>query len=324
VKPEECDRLEAACQATARRYPGLQRRQGESSAESAESIKEELSGFLSAVWQDRERTRDAAEEGLQPLLLLFDVALLHVCDMSVFGLKNIDHPRRVIWPDLPLPDRPSPNAVFYVLASNLAQSMQAFRLLIVHGFESQARAAFRSVVEIIDLMIMVLASEASYREFIKSFEDAGDAYRHWKRHLSPAVVRASLAKLEAAEPINVPVDMTPDEIRKDTYAWLSRFVHIDFAAHVIAAHPADWEGKSQRLAMLGSVGEMSKATLAHGLMYLWISLLRLENLLWEKHGWSRLRGGRSREWFRYRSRVLDSLFRSYLPTFWEENPPMDS
>ncbi|MCT7377397.1 hypothetical protein [Chelativorans salis] len=324
MRPEEYDRLEAACQATAKRYPGLQRRQNESSAESAESIKEELSDFLGAVWEDRKRSRDAAEERLQPLLLLFDIALLHVCDMSVFGLKNTDHPRRVIWPDLLLPDRPSPNAVFYVLASNLAQSMQAFRLLVAHGFESQARAAFRGVVEIVDLMITVVANEATYREFIKSFEDAGDAYRHWKRHLSPAVVRASLAKLETAEPINIPVDMTPDEIRKDTYAWLSRFVHIDFAAHIVAAHPPGWDGKSQRTAMLGNVGEMSKATLAHGLMYLWISLLRLENLLLEKHGWGRFRGHRSRHWFRYRSRALDSLFRSYLPTFWEENLPADS
>ena len=71
------------------------------------------------------------------------------------------------------------------------------------------------------------------------------------------------------------------------------------------------------LAMLGNVGEMSKATLAHALVYLWISLLRLERLLFEKHSWGRFRAGRSRKWFQYRFRVLDSLFLSYLPTYWE-------
>ncbi len=52
---------------------------------------------------------------------------------------------------------------------------------------------------------------------------------------------------------------------------------------MVAAHQANLDGNSARLAMLGIVGEMSKATLAHSLVYLWMSLLRLENLLLEKH-----------------------------------------
>ncbi|WP_435302948.1 hypothetical protein [Mesorhizobium australicum] len=34
------------------------------------------------------------------------------------------------------------------------------------------------------------------------------------------------------------------------------------------------------------------------------------------------RGNRNRAWFRYRARMLDKLFLAYLPTFWEENPPL--
>ncbi|WP_258598704.1 hypothetical protein [Mesorhizobium sp. AR07] len=199
--------------------------------------------------------------------------------------------------------------------------MQAFRLLILHGFESQSRAAFRGVVEIVDLMIMVLADEDTYRAYVKSFEDGKASYQHWKKHLSPAVIRASLSKLEADDRIALPIDMTSEDLRKDNYAWLSRFVHVDYAAHVVAAHPSHPDGRWQRLAMLGNVGEISKATFAHSLVYLWISMLRLEKLLFEKHGWDRLRGDRSRDWFRYRARALDELFRAYLPTFWEEHPP---
>jgi hypothetical protein len=281
LKSKEKQLLRAACQSTATSHPELQRSQGESPGESATSIEKEIASFLGAVWKDREGVYKSAERSLQPLMLLYDVALLHVCDMSYFGLLNADHRRRLIWHDLPPPARPRPNAIFYVLASNLAQTMQAFRLLILHGFESQARATFRNVVEIADLMIMVLASEVTYRAYITSFEDRKASYQHWKRQLSPAVIRAALAALELADPITIPIDITPEEIRKDTYAWLSRFIHVDYVPHIVAAHPSDPDGRAQRLAMLGDVGEISKATLAHALVYLWISLLRLENLLWE-------------------------------------------
>ena len=317
MRPEEYQLLQAACQATATTHPELQLSQGEASNVSAKSIEKEISGFLGAVRKDRDSVYKSAEKTLQPLMFLYDLALLQACDMSYFGFKNSDHRRRIIWPDLPLPKRPSPNAVFYVLASNLAQSMQAFQLLILHGFESQARGAFRSVVEIVDLMITVLASEGTYREYIKSYEDPKTSYQHWKNHLSPSVIRNFISKLEADDPIAIPIDMTPTEIRKDTYSWLSKFVHVDFVAHVVAAHPSHSDETFGKLAMLGTVGEMSKATLAHSLAYLWISLLRLERLLFEKHRWGRLRGERSRKWFQYRFRVLDNVFLSYLPTYWD-------
>jgi len=319
LRSEKYELLAAACRATATGHPELQRSQGESSNDSAKSIEKEVSGFLGAVLKDRECVYNSAEKALQPLMFLYDLSLLQACDMSNFGLKNADHRRRVIWPDSPLSNRPSPNAIFYVLTSNLAQAMQAFRLLLLHGFESQARGTFRSVVEIADLMIMVLAGEATYGEYIKSFEDPKASYQHWKRHLSPSVIRASLSKLEVDNPIAIPIDMTSDEIRKDTYSWLSKFIHVDFVAHIVAAHPSDSDGGFARLAMLGNVGEMSKATLAHALVYLWISLLRIEHLLWEKHRWGNFRGERSRKWFQYRCRAVDNLFLSYLPPFWEKD-----
>lgn len=323
MRQKERDQLEAMCRTIASTHPYFQDRLQETTAEGAKSIEEELSDFLGAVWSDRQKTFESTEGKLQPLLLLFDLALLQVCDMSIFGLNNQDHRRRIIWKDLPLSRPPNPNAVFYILASNFAQSMQAFRLLMLHGFESQARSTFRSVVEIVDLMIVILASETTYLEYIKSFEDAGASSQHWRKHLSPRVVRALLSKIDATAPISIPVDMTPDEIRRDTYAWLSSFVHINFVAHIVSAHPPDWEGNSAPLAMLGTVGEMSEATLAHALMYLWISLERLDELLWDKHGWRHFRRSRSRDRFRYRSLVLSALFHSVLPTFWDQRRSPD-
>lgn len=319
MKADGRKRLNTACRATAAANPELQQHQGELPEESARSIESEMTGFLGAVLRDREHVHRSAEDALQPLMLLFDVALLQVCDMSHFSFQHAEGRARFVWPGVELPRRPRPNDVFYVLTSNLAHAMQAFRLLILRGFESQARAAFRGVVEIADLMIMVLADEEIYRAYVTSFEDGKASYQHWKKHLSPAVIRSGLSRLETSDPVSLSIDMTPEEIRRDTYAWLSRFVHVDYAVHVVAAHPSSPDGQWQRLAMLGNVGEISRATLAHSLIYLWISLLRLEKLLFEKHGWGRLRGDRNRSWFRYRARALDELFVAYLPTFWEEN-----
>jgi hypothetical protein len=318
LRPEEHRMLQDACRAAAEADPQLQRDLGETSNLSANSIETELSGFLGAVRKDRQRISKSAEAKLQPRMFLYDLALLQICDMSYVGLRNSDHRSKIIWPDLSLPKRPPPNAVFYVLASNLAQSMQAFQLLILHGFESQARAAFRGVVEIADLMIAVLARESTYLEYTKSFEDPKVSYKHWRTHLSPSVVREFVLALEVDDPITIPIDMTPLEIRRDNYSWLSKFVHVDYAAHVVAAHPPDEGDTFGKLAMLGNVGDMSKATLAHALVYLWITLLRIEHLLFEKHSWGRFRGERSRKWFHYRFRVVDNAFLSYLPTYWEQ------
>ncbi|WP_292178708.1 hypothetical protein [Mesorhizobium sp.] len=171
MKAEEQERLRAACRATAAGHPALQRGQGVIAEECARSIENEIGGFLGAVIEDREKVYRSAEKALQPLMLLFDVALLQVCDMSHFGFQHAGGRAKIIWPGVLLPKRPRPNDVFYILTSNLAHAMQAFRLLILYGFESQARAAFRGVVEIVDLMIVVLADEATYRAYITSFED---------------------------------------------------------------------------------------------------------------------------------------------------------
>ena len=196
--------LAEACASAARDVPKLQRSLREKPEESAASITKEIKDFLGAVRDDRKAVQAGAEKTLHPLMLLFDVALLQVCDLSLFGLQNIDHPRKVVWPNEVFPARPRPNAVFYILTANIAHSMQAYRMLVLQGFESQARATFRSVVEVFDLMLVVLASPDKYREYITSFEDPKDAYRHWKRCLSPAKIRDVLDNLEIADPVSLP------------------------------------------------------------------------------------------------------------------------
>lgn len=320
--PAEQKRLREACAAIATNDPALQRKRRETPADSAASIEKELSGFLNDVLIDRGRLVEKGQASLQPLLLLYDLALLQVCDLSYFALKSADHSRRIVWPGEVLKRRPRANFAFYVLSSNLAQSMQAFRLLLLSGFESQSRAMFRSVVETVDLLLVVLDDVTVFKDYVTSFQTEEEFYRHWKKRLSPKVMRDALTRMEANDPITLPINETSDEIRESAYAWLSRFVHVDYVAHVVGAHPTGSDGTVAALAMLGDVGEMSKATLANSLIYLWLSLLRLERLLWKKHGWNTFRGQRSRSWTAYRFRALDEAYRSYLPMFWEDTPPV--
>ncbi|OWK26353.1 hypothetical protein AJ87_03530 [Rhizobium yanglingense] len=136
--------------------------------------------------------------------------------------------------------------MLYVLTSNLAHAMQAFRLLILHGFESQARTAFRGVVEITDLMIMVLADEATYRAYVTSFEDSKASYQHWKKHLSPSVVRASLSKFEADDRITLPIDMTATRYARATMR--------GYRGSFMSTMPFMWWRRIRRIRMVNGNG----------------------------------------------------------------------
>jgi hypothetical protein len=115
VRIEDYQLLLAACQETARNQPQLQRLQRESAEQSATGIDREIESFLGAVLQAREHTHEVAAQTMQPLLMVFDLGLLQVCDLSHFAWQNRDSRVRLIWPGIALPSRPHPTRVFYLL-----------------------------------------------------------------------------------------------------------------------------------------------------------------------------------------------------------------
>ncbi len=100
------------------------------------------------------------------------------------------------------------------------------------------------------------------------------------------------------------------EVRDDTYQWFSLFTHVNMVAHLVSAYPPKL-GKETlgAISMLGTVEEMSRATLSRALLYLWLFFIHFDQLLWERHGWARFRGWRWRGRYQYRSQVLNSRFR---------------
>lgn len=310
MRSEDYRLLLAACEQTARDQPRLQRAQGETAETSAGSIDGEIEGFLGEIFRDRQRTSNAANEAMQPLLMVYDLALLQICDLAHFAWRNHDSRTKLIWPSTPLSARPRPSDIFYLLVSNLAQLLQSVRLLLLNGFESQGRAVFRSFVELADLTVAVVADEAVYRDYITVYDDPDQEYRHWRKHLSPNVMRKRLIRLDVELGMGAITAIPASEVREDTYQWFSLFSHVNMVAHIVSAYPSRvGEETGSPLAMLGQAGEMSRATFARALLYIWLFFIHFDRLLWERHRWGRFRGQRWRGWYRYRGRTFDCLFR---------------
>ena len=313
-------KLHAATAEIAIREPELQRSLREPWQDSALSIQKEVESALGAIMSDRIDTAKGSESKLDPLLMLYDIHTLNVCDMAYFAWKNRQSKSAIIWPDATLPTRPKRNDVFLVLVSNLSHAMQAFRLLSIHGFEHQSRNTLRNLLELMDIMIATLSRESFYVDYVRSYERDADVNKHWQAKLKPSLVRKLLAELDADDPILLPIDWSSVDIRRDMYDWLSKFSHNNFVSHIVAAHPPEPAGGMRPLGMLGTVGAMSRATFAQALVYLWISSIRLQRLLWQTHKWGNFRGARSRRWAGYRFAVIDELSRACLPRFWESEP----
>lgn len=310
MRHEEYCLLLAACQKTAKNQPNLQESQEESAEKSANSINEEIEGFLGEIFRSREKTREIASDLMQPMLMAFDLGLLQICDLAYFSWKNNENDVKIIWPDADLPTRPTPTKVFYILASNLAQSLQAVRTLLLGGFEGQSRAMFRSFVELADLFLAVIADEDIYRRYITVHQDEKERYNHWRKYLSPKLIRQRLAKLDVELELTKTTSIPSHEVREDTYQWFSLFSHNDMVAHLVSAFPQRLNEESvSPIAMLGETGEMTSSTFSRILLYLWLFFINFDSLLWEKHKWNRFRGSHWRGRYRYRSQVFDTLFR---------------
>ncbi len=276
----------------------------------ATDIKGEIEGFLGAVFRDREQIEQEAVNSMQPLLTVFDIGLLQACDLAHFAWKNHDTNTRLIWDEANLPDRPHPNRVFYLLNSNLAQSLQAIRTLLLLGFEGQSRAMVRAFIELADVALAIVADKEVYKHYITVYEDSKKDLAHWRKHLAPGVIRRRLERLDEELGLKEMTSIPASEVRKDTYEWFSAFSHVNMVAHLVSAYPQQLlTERMGPIAMLGEVGEMTKATFSRILLYLWLFFIHFDRLLWERHRWDRFEGENTREWYRYRSNVFHLLFR---------------
>jgi len=168
----------------------------------------------------------------------------------------------------------------------------------------------RTFVELADLTLAVVADEDMYQNYSMTPQDGRAQYQHWRRYLAPGVIRQRLARLDDELDLRVMTSIPAAQVREDTYEWFSLFSHIHMVAHLVSAYPPQLDEQSRgAIAMLGEAGPMTRSTFSRILLYLWLFCPHVDRLLWERHRWDRFRGARWRGWYRYCSRVFDTLFR---------------
>jgi hypothetical protein len=299
-----CTRAAPGSTRNARRIQGRER---------ASVVRAEFDGFLGGIFAHAENLRNKVDPVLQPHLLVFDLGLLQVCDLAHFGLMNRRRRHHVLWPGHTLPSRPSRASVLYLLLSNLAHSLQAFRLLLAAGFEGQARIVLRSFLELADLTTGVINDPKIYRDYIQQFDEEKDELTHWWRNLSPKAIRKRLAQLRP-DPLATPSGLIDaHDLRASTYSWLSGFTHGNFISHIVSATKFTDLGPSigGPGGMLGGIGYIGRASLESASLSLWVFLDGFNAKVLETHEWARFQTDRDLNLYFERARIYNELFHWY-------------
>jgi hypothetical protein len=163
---------------------------------------------------------------------------------------------------------------------------------------------------------VLLHQEDVYKDYAIARDDIEDQYRHWRAKLGPGEMRKRLERVDEEVGTRRFAGLVPRDFRRSTYQFLSTFSHVDYVSHAVSSHTWDWpspedagsgEGTAAAVAFVGRAGEMERDTLRTALTYLTLCFVYLDEMLWTKHQWSRLRGEHARGWSRYRAHVLHVL-----------------
>jgi hypothetical protein len=195
--------------------------------------------------------------------------------------------QEVIWRDS-APQRASPTFVFVGLLANVVNSALAARRLTITGFDRQARAVFRELTEVGDLLLVIIGDQEFLARYLASPEDFDKARDYWGTQLRPWKIREAVKLLASEASINgIWADPAAHwAARWELYAWLSKSAHVDYAALSVEALAADQEQR-RNINIGGRVGTHSAVTLQRLCEYLQDFLIISSLLLAAKQQWNR-------------------------------------
>lgn len=235
--------------------------------ESPEELLEDIRNIVDSYTENRQDRLPKIISIVQRELELLDFAFANVLTLwLIFHTRqNDDIP--VLW----LNDNKLTSLCFTSLLQSVADSINIIRNL--SGAGNHSRLVFRHLVETFDFTIACAGDEATFMNFIKSFDAEEDTLNHWRKNLAPGQIRKTLSNIEM-NIIGVESEIVAriHGMRKDTYSWLSRAGHVDFIAYV---------GDS----LTDSYAEMATSTLRSLLRYLAYSQTSFATLLIGKHRW---------------------------------------
>jgi len=134
---------------------------------------------------------------------------------------------------------------------------------------------------------VIVADEAHLDLYLSSPEDFAQARTFWSEHFKPWKMRSRVKEL-ARELGFDSLWQDPEAFwraRWDLYGWLSKSVHVDFAALVVESVAADQDGRYNPN-LGGRSGRQSAATLRHLGVHAHDFLALLALFLARRHDWA--------------------------------------
>ncbi|MED4691305.1 hypothetical protein [Peribacillus frigoritolerans] len=121
------------------------------------------------------------------------------------------------------------------LLSQITKSSLSIVRLIEHGFDQQGKVLLRSLMELINLTILITAKKDSMINYCKGIDDE-KANNVWKNNFKTWQVNNQLSEIEKNLSIkeNTEIIRKVKEIRKKTYRYFSNAVHSSYHSTILS------------------------------------------------------------------------------------------
>lgn len=237
VKPGRLPALvQAACQTvTAKGEPWIAALK-KSPEDAAQFVTDTLREY-DALWTgDRNSASDEVKATLSAHLLLMDLAAVTASDFLLMLALREKYKQPILWPGKSLP---APGGTVFLLENhfiNLTNMTLAIRRMICDGMDLPGKVLFRNLTELGDTTLALVGSLDFYKHYVQHAQSSpGEGYDHWKKHLSPKVVRGVVSSLVDGMGFDPTSSASFHRHRKDRYAWLSGFEHVHPIAMAVTA-----------------------------------------------------------------------------------------
>lgn len=274
---------------------------------------------LRALMADRVPVSGATIRMFEPMFSSCELALVQLTDLVAICVDRTDIKKQLLWPE-----SETQNGTFtlQVLLTNLANTLLAIRQLVLLGLDGQARILLRWFVELSDMTIAAAFDYDCFSHYARGGEGLKEDYERWRAYLTPGKIRRVLRQLDNVvalrdeHPAYKPDFSRRDfmksaqDIRRETYSWLSLYSHANSLAQTISAIK-DVSDDGRLIPKFGGraggyADFRSKPTMFNAALYSWMTCSQLFWLLLRKHDWIVLAEGGNEKfgWLYCRGEVL--------------------
>lgn len=296
LKPEALPGLlEAACRQAAgspKARPWVDRL-GRAPDEAARLVGDSVAD-KNRFWEEvRAEASGQAADALGAHLLLMDLAADVASDFLLMMDLHERYERPTLWAGKPMPAKGTPHTQLQNLVVNFTNVTVATRRAVADGMALPGKILFRNLTEIGDTALALVGDHGFFERYLHHGRfSPGEGYGHWKKHLSPKVVRGLIEKLYGRLGLDRGTKAELHRHRVGRYAWLSGFDHVHPAAMLVSARSMGGDPEDPARSTLGGLCDRGLRTLASYVNYFHFEFFALFiGALVKFHGWNLPRSG---------------------------------